>query len=357
MKTVFDNGMVAHVWAQRSQAEGRSHNGNFSFSGNNLYSYRTCIGAFHTGADGKLYVLTTSESYSHTTSGKHKPAMRRAIGPDVIEFTVPSPGRPDYSDNLPHLVKAFTDAAKPGRWKAGPDWRGTPQEQLESRKADLHGAYATVAAYCAAFGIECPALDLEAALAAVQASYDAFHSEGAAAKRAKAAAKRDRVRAALDERRAGADAEFDAWQAGTGPRPPLELFKGRAWESRQKSGAIQNAIRAEKRKADFQKWLAGESIGAPGADERGRALLRVQGDVLQTSQGAEVPLDHAVKAFGHILRNREAATVWTANGHSITVGHFKIDKIEADGTIRAGCHVIAWAEIERVARQLGLAGV
>lgn len=39
MKTVFNNGMVAHVWAQGRQTDGRSGNGNFFFSGRTLYSY------------------------------------------------------------------------------------------------------------------------------------------------------------------------------------------------------------------------------------------------------------------------------------------------------------------------------
>lgn len=39
MKTVFDNRMVAHVWAQRTQAYGRSSNGQFYFEAGTLFSY------------------------------------------------------------------------------------------------------------------------------------------------------------------------------------------------------------------------------------------------------------------------------------------------------------------------------
>ena len=38
MANVFSNSMVAHVWAQQTQSEGRSNNGNLYFEGPCIYS-------------------------------------------------------------------------------------------------------------------------------------------------------------------------------------------------------------------------------------------------------------------------------------------------------------------------------
>jgi hypothetical protein len=40
---------------------------------------------------------------------------------------------------------------------------------------------------------------------------------------------------------------------------------------------------------------------------------------------------------------------WQTNGHTCHVGHYRLDRIEANGTLKAGCHVIARDEWERIA--------
>src|SRR5579885_821779 len=75
-RTVFDNHMVAHVWAQQSQPYGKSGNGNFSFRDSLLFSYTTIIARFTRETVGaKRVVLVSSESFSMTTQSKHYPPM------------------------------------------------------------------------------------------------------------------------------------------------------------------------------------------------------------------------------------------------------------------------------------------
>lgn len=66
MATVFSNDMVAHVWANQSQPEGRSHNGQYYFQGRALYSYGSHFVAGYVMPDGAT--LITADSYSITTS-------------------------------------------------------------------------------------------------------------------------------------------------------------------------------------------------------------------------------------------------------------------------------------------------
>lgn len=100
-------------------------------------------------------------------------------------------------------------------------------------------------------------------------------------------------------------------------------------------------------------WLAGIDFWY-GTTPEGFALLRVKGDKLETSQGASVPLAHAVKAFKFIKECRDKGEGWEPHGHSLRVGDFTVDRIAPSGDFKAGCHRIAWSEVERIAGQLGM---
>ena len=71
MKKVFKSSWeTAHVWAQRSQSEGRSSN--LSFVGDSLFSYNWYeLAKFHETKTGETVVLIRDYSYSSST-GRHK---------------------------------------------------------------------------------------------------------------------------------------------------------------------------------------------------------------------------------------------------------------------------------------------
>lgn len=125
-------------------------------------------------------------------------------------------------------------------------------------------------------------------------------------------------------------------------------------------------------------WRAGESVmplqpsdtretgpllRAVGAEVDG---CRITAGELQTSEGARVPLRHAFAVFGFVRDCRAKGLPWLPEnaGHDssharhgpahIRVGHFQVDSITAEGDFRAGCHSIKWAEVERLARSLGV---
>lgn len=76
---------VARDWANERHDEAKSSNGNFSHTGEKLWSYNTPIATLRGGV-----ALLTTESYSVTTEGKHKNAARRALRDAGIPcFTVP----------------------------------------------------------------------------------------------------------------------------------------------------------------------------------------------------------------------------------------------------------------------------
>jgi hypothetical protein len=84
-RKVFENSMVAHVWAQGNQDEGRSNNGQLYFVGPVIYSYGSHFVAGVIDNAGRYW--TNADSYSPTTA-KHMSYVRRAVPGRA--FSVPS---------------------------------------------------------------------------------------------------------------------------------------------------------------------------------------------------------------------------------------------------------------------------
>lgn len=85
MKTVFENRMVAHVWAQQNQSEGRSSNSQFYFRDKTIFSYRDSwpLATFIKENE----ILLNTQRVSVTTS-KHLSYVRSALKRDAIIWHV-----------------------------------------------------------------------------------------------------------------------------------------------------------------------------------------------------------------------------------------------------------------------------
>jgi hypothetical protein len=57
---------------------------------------------------------------------------------------------------------------------------------------------------------------------------------------------------------------------------------------------------------------------------------------------------HAIRLIPHI----RSGVPYKHNGHSLRVGDFRIDEIDSEGNLKAGCHSIPIEEINRVIAQL-----
>lgn len=124
---------------------------------------------------------------------------------------------------------------------------------------------------------------------------------------------------------------------------------------RDRQDAIDKAERAERDADAIASWKAGESVRPPSFDApEGGAEMRVKDGLLQTSWGADVPLEHAVKVFRFVKLCRDNGQSWHRNGKTIRVGHFQVDRIDANGDFTAGCHSFKWEAVERVAKIAGL---
>lgn len=117
---------------------------------------------------------------------------------------------------------------------------------------------------------------------------------------------------------------------------------------------------AEKRKREQQKlrdreairdWLKGETDRAPHTRT---PFVRVKGDLVETSWGIRVPLKEALPLY-HLSRLcRKCDNTFTPM-KSHMVGGWRLDKIDASGTLKAGCHIIPFKVQHEAAKLAGLA--
>lgn len=121
-------------------------------------------------------------------------------------------------------------------------------------------------------------------------------------------------------------------------------------QRREEAARITEEERRREQAEQIRRFHAGDPRAnyIPGVSP----MLRVVGDEAQTSLGARFPVSPARRGLAFIHTVRESGREHVRNGHTIHLGHYVIDRIEPDGTVHAGCHVVKWDEIERITPQL-----
>lgn len=322
MKTVFDNDMLAHVWAQGTQAHGKNANGTFRFDGGLLYSYAAKIAKRQANAQGvTCAVLIASQKWSVTTSAHQSIAARAVHGLGLPVFHVPNVDPRTDADHLANFNALIAsrdkaaDAATRARTERRKDWlRG---------QADGYDQHAQE--YAKAFALGDPTK--------------------LAKRLARESAKAERERKQREAERAAA---FEAAKVEVAPIV----------------ASIRDAWRAG---GDVYQLFAASGLGPYSQQATALrtlfdsvTLLRVNGDNVETSRGAEFPVEHAKRAFRPLSVVVARGKPWDANGPDtalIRLGHFHVDRVEfvnGAAVVVAGCHRVAWSEVELCARALGL---
>lgn len=265
-------------------------------------------------------VLYTMHGYSVSTA-KHKSIVRRAIPSHVPVFVVDdtkASTKEEHAANIASFEKRAADAyARALRARTNGPWLIESAEQLMTNAED----------YAATFGLRYTRPDL-GELGDKLAK--------AAAKQAKAAAKAkaDREKAEAQRREAQRLADSDDFHA---------------WLRGEKGAYCPASYRTTPEGGAYLRRYAGIV-----RDPRSQARDNSRVDELQTSQGAAVPWDHALRAFRFVKLVRERGEGWKRNGQTIRVGVYMLDSIDPDGSFVAGCHRINWAEIEQLAIKEGV---
>lgn len=343
--TFGSHASLCHVWAQQTVDYGKSGDGRMFFEGgpigSTIYSHgrHFAIARYIERKPHRHCVLFNSNGYSVST-GKHKSLVRGALhGLSLPVFYVNDPTRdPTVADIKAAAADLYADASLFGR---------TTPYDLDSALTEFRHRAETINSMAEFFGLKArakvPTVDPEV-IAKVQARIEKRDARNAAK------AERRRVeRAAADatmkaEYLAGGHHSLCGQQWGLGATFTAE-------ENAQHTAAWQ-VIEADK----ITAWREGKPVhfdwyyGAPEVP----TMLRIKGDVIQTSRGAEFPVTHAVRAWPAVKACHDTGTEWQANGHAIKLGVYSLEKIAGDGTVRAGCHTVPFAEIQDCAKQLGL---
>lgn len=285
MKKVFgSHSEVAHVWAQQNQNEGRASR--MFFEGVSIYSYgyHFEIARFVTPE----IVLFNCARYSLST-GKHQSRAYSAVRYKTV-FTVPT--MDNHDENAVYLVKQVKDKIE--RLKRA-------RKGIVYRMEFITKGILTAHSYLSAFRRK---INLET---------------------------RKVIRG------------LDAYQAKQLPREFLDAKINKEREADkllQVKQEEQRRIEALEEVERLEKWKTGEYDGylrnVPIA-------LRIKNNVVQTTQGANVPLI-AARRFWHMLERKE-------NVIGMRLGHYTVDSLDGF-TLVVGCHIIPLKEVYRIAKNL-----
>lgn len=317
-REVFPTSEIPHKWAHAAQDSARNPQGNLYFRGATLYSYRDSypIARIYRKKNATL-VLHVENTYSVTTAG-HCHAARQAAShmPAVtvpyVDFALTA--KIAHAENLEHLAKLA--AAHFAKAKRVLSVRSAEWEI--SRARDAATDYAT---YCAFFGIrrKAPAIPDAEVTAALERVRKIENPDPASAdKRERARARR--LELAVEKARRRAQAAARAAQVY---RTNWRLF-----------GAFTG---------DSRMW-----------DGKQPVMLRVNGEEIETSQGARIPLAAAPMVWS-LVQRAIARGGWKPCGlNAVKIGDYAVSEVTADGTLIAGCHEIPHSELRMMARVLGL---
>jgi hypothetical protein len=308
MKHVVSADRVPHLWANKAQDNARNSNNNLFFDGDTIYSYgRHFPIARHAEHCGKAFVLFTNDSYSVTTA-KHISMVRRAIPSSlpVIETS-------RVTDSLTSKsIGLILDAI-------AADFGLEVKRALNSRSYSEHyidRACAIAEHYreaCALFGRTRKPLVIDT----VDADKLAVKKEAQRAKQA--------IKTELQEAK---------------------------WKLYQEQRAEQDRIDALEFSEKLAAWRNGASVRfnhyAAGAVD----YMRIKDEMVQTSRDAVVPIDHVKRIAPLILSLIEDGKTYQRNGHSIHLGEYVIESLDAEGLLTVGCHRFDKAEVLRIAAEI-----
>jgi hypothetical protein len=289
-RTVYANSMVAHVWAQQKQDCGRSRNGHIFFNGRTIYSYGTHFPIATFHDTPSGRVVLFTTKDYSVTTQRHKSQVFGAIASGSTVFHVPYVTGDFNANATDYRERYVTLIGRASRARKNAQYI---LEQAQSLAEECR-------AYCAAFDVPVPELPeiAEDTLAAARETYKAEQTKRREREREREARLQEQARERVAE-----------WRTGGYPHHLLRNLP---------------------------------------------CMLRLKGDEIETSWGATVPADHARKVWPILRRLYAANGTYQRNGHTLHLGHFTLDRVDADGTLHAGCHEIPRSEVEQIAAALGL---
>lgn len=344
MKTVFSShSELAHVWANLTEKEltegrdGRTSDGNCSFSGRAFYSYRTVIARHVKGAKGQTGYIFDCYGFSSSTS-KHQSHVARAVGYERQNVFRVRMGNRGQSLNLSgkELFQHYVEQAENMVERSQ-----APRLRQHTREGLLASAIESIREANRArefFGLRCkPAQENTDLLKNAVAKRTARHI--------RAAKLAEKVQRETEARRT----------ALCGKILPLLVALWRQGQEESTEWCDLTAQLADE--GIYQaKHLLAKFAGYP--EVSCNALLRLTEDQtrVETTQGAQV-LVRTVKFLWPFCAKAQA-TKTAVPAEIISrfprLDHYQAEAISENGDLKAGCHRIPFGEVQRIAQALSL---
>ena len=112
-----------------------------------------------------------------------------------------------------------------------------------------------------------------------------------------------------------------------------------------------------KDKKNFELWLTGKSSYCPAIwriTDNKSCRMRIKDNRLETSLGASVSLDDAIRIFKMVRFCKKTGKSYKANDANLHAGHFRIDSISSNGDMKTRCHRFSYNQMYEVAKRHGL---
>lgn len=325
MQKVFNNSMIAHVWAQQNQAFGRTPNTNIYFDGKAIFSYGSHfpMGVFIKGKASEKAVLLNSDSYSVTTS-QHQSKVRNAVDhymrfyadTETLKLVISQSHCDYFKKNLiAHAAKDINNTVITQARVAAARRNASLKESDIGKAVSVFNSYRDLLAF---YGFKLPAKTikqvetLQSDMQAVLAGYTK-QLKAEAAKRAKA----------------------------------------------EKERAARVALATEAAILTFKRGENLSYIEENYLRDHKTVYMRIEGENVRTSHGAYFPVDDGAKAFKLLVAAKYSGKEINfkeglAGREAPKLGNFSIDLITSNGDVKAGCHFVEWQNIEPLAKQLNL---
>lgn len=339
-----------HLWAHQTYAQhgndqnhARNSSGNRSFEGTRAFSYAACIAEIHEVKGQQVYLLS-SYRWSSITGG-HQSEVHSAIPYEAKEsgrvFHVRFMSEPDrswwsnhlnsqrtnagfHADNVNALIAEFREEAgkakRARKYKLGHLNSAVQRLDAAQRYAKLFKVK----------GIRWAKLNAE--LAELESHREEYQQAYDRAKEREEELARQR---------------HEAWLAA-------EPERRAAQEERERLAKLREEERRKEAEERLEAWLAGDtSVPTYLMGSLPYPRLRVRGDTVETTQGANVPADHVRRVLPMVLSYLDAGREFVPNGKTIHLGHYAVNSISAEGVVTVGCHRFPAEEVRRFAGVLG----
>jgi hypothetical protein len=266
MKTKYSsNSELAHIWANDPHPSIEKSANSMSCHNGKLYSYSTCIGQIVTEPAGRDTVIINNASYSNSTA-KHQNFMRGATRHyDVINVNIPEM----RLSNLIYGQRDFEAAIK------DPSEKAAAALLVKASRSRVHASH-----YYA------QAVDIFENLV----KYAAFF------------------------KLAYTSPDISAIQAQAVEAAKLQKIKDNEAK----------ALRIIEQAEALEQWRAGHDV----RNYFEVTALRIKNEEIETTRGAKIPLDHAIKFWGLIKSWHDKGVSYVKDHHSINLGHYTVNKFD-----------------------------